>query len=116
MNFLFDDLDSRVIRAARGPAVYYTLLIFLYFIYYFILLYTTFYFTYFLHNDNNVVCIPYAVQIYGILITCFDPNESSADLNTCTWPYKSTMYLQCGTVQFKTIYVHWSINYNSEIK
>jgi hypothetical protein len=99
MVLLFDDLDSRVIRAARGPAVYYTLLIILYYCTLLSMsrvIYTTI---------PNVVCIPRAVQIYGILVTCFDPNKSSAGLNTCTWPYtrKSTMYLQCSAVQFKTI-------------
>ena len=64
----------------------------------------------------NVVCIPHAVQSYGILVTCFDPNKSSDGHNTCTWPYKSTMYLQCSTVQFKTICIGWKINYNSDIK
>ena len=43
------------------------------------------------------VRIPHAVQIYGILVTCFDSNESSAGFNKCDWSYKSTMYLQCST-------------------
>jgi hypothetical protein len=55
----------------------------------------------------NVVCIPHAVQIYGILVTCFDPKKASAGPSTCTWPYKSTMYLQCSTMQFKTTCVGW---------
>jgi len=62
------------------------------------------------------VRIPHSVQIYGILVTCFDSNESSAGINTCNCPYKSTMYLQCSTVQLITICVGWSVNYNSEIQ
>jgi len=49
----------------------------------------------------DAVCIPHAVQIYGIFVTRFDSNESSAGINTCNWLYKSTMYLQCSTVQLK---------------
>ena len=50
------------------------------------------------------VRIPHPVQMYDILVTCFKSNESSAGINTCNCPYKSTMYLQCSTVQLKTIY------------